>query len=78
MVLIRPGAVQIFPTLPTHFPCARVSSRYLSAYYSEEVEVPKRALDGYENAPTLVGMTDVFINELGYVWNGKARTLGKE
>lgn len=46
--------------------------RYLSAYYTE-VETPKRASDGYENAPTLVGIADVFINRLGYVWNAKVR-----
>lgn len=46
--------------------------RYLSTYYTE-VETPKRASDGYENAPTLVGIADVFINTLGYVWNAKVR-----
>lgn len=50
---------------------ARVG-RYLSTYYTV-VEVPKLASDGYENAPTLVGMADVFVNNLGYVWNKKAR-----
>lgn len=38
-----------------------------------ELEVPKRASDGYENVLTLVGIADVFINELGHVWNTKAR-----
>lgn len=38
-----------------------------------DVKVPKRASDGYENVPTLVGMADVFINKLGHVWNKKAR-----
>eukprot|EP00752_Nemacystus_decipiens_P004611 g4210.t1 len=27
--------------------------------------------DGRENIPTLVGMADVFVNKLGYVWNEK-------
>lgn len=53
-----------------NFVCA--ADRYLSMYYGE-VEVPKRASDGYENTPTLVGMADVYINSLGHVWNKKAR-----
>lgn len=48
------------------------SERFLSTYHAT-VEVPKPASDGYENIPTLVGMADVFINKLGYVWNEKAR-----
>ncbi|CAM9968750.1 unnamed protein product, partial [Pylaiella littoralis] len=48
------------------------AGRYLSSYYAD-VEVPKRASDGYENVPTLVGMADMFINKLGHVWNEKAR-----
>lgn len=47
-------------------------SRYLSSYYTY-IDVPKLARDGYENPPTLVGLADVFINRLGYVWNEKAR-----
>ncbi|CAN0156813.1 unnamed protein product, partial [Ectocarpus sp. 13 AM-2016] len=46
------------------------AARYLSTYYAV-VEVPKLASDGYENAPTLVGMADVFVNNLGYIWNEK-------
>ncbi|CBJ29237.1 conserved unknown protein [Ectocarpus siliculosus] len=46
------------------------AARYLSTYYTV-IEVPKLASDGYENAPTLVGMADVFVNNLGYVWNEK-------
>lgn len=49
----------------------RVRRRYLSTYYTA-VEVPKPAADGYESAPTLVGMADVFVNEFGHVWNDKA------
>ncbi|CBJ29242.1 conserved unknown protein [Ectocarpus siliculosus] len=45
-------------------------ARFLSTYHAT-VEVPKPASDGYENIPTLVGMADVFINKLGYVWNEK-------
>ncbi|CAM9126955.1 unnamed protein product [Ectocarpus sp. 4 AP-2014] len=52
------------------------AARYLSAYYTE-VETPKRASDGYENAPTLVGIADVFINKLGYVWNAKDYVVPK-
>ncbi|CAN0400254.1 unnamed protein product, partial [Ectocarpus fasciculatus] len=48
------------------------AARFLSTYYAT-VEVRKPASDGYENTPTLVGMADVFINKLGYVWNDKAR-----
>ncbi|CAM9451065.1 unnamed protein product, partial [Ectocarpus sp. 4 AP-2014] len=48
------------------------AARYLSTYYTV-IDVPKLASDGYENAPTLVGMADVFVNNLGYVWNEKAR-----
>ncbi|CAN0301288.1 unnamed protein product [Ectocarpus sp. 12 AP-2014] len=46
------------------------AARFLSTYHAT-VEVPKPASDGYENIPTLVGMADVFINKLGYVWNDK-------
>ncbi|CAN0214375.1 unnamed protein product, partial [Ectocarpus fasciculatus] len=52
------------------------AARYLSTYYAE-VETPKRASDGYENAPTLVGIADVYINTLGYVWNAKDHVVPK-
>lgn len=64
----KPGTV--FTRYVAYLVCT--SDRYLSMYYGE-VEVPKRASDGYENAPTLVGMADVYINHLGHVWNKKAR-----
>lgn len=35
-------------------------------------EVPKLASDAYESVPTVVGMADVFINNLGFFWNSKA------
>lgn len=50
----------------------RSVGRHLSVYYVKKTEMPKRRRDGYENVPTLVGMADVFINHLGYVWNTKA------
>ncbi|CAM9891928.1 unnamed protein product, partial [Ectocarpus sp. 8 AP-2014] len=53
------------------------AARFLSTYHAT-VEVPKPASDGYENIPTLVGMADVFINKLGYVWNEKARYSRRE
>lgn len=49
--------------------------RYLSAYYTQ-VEVPKQSRDGYENTPTLVGMADVFVNRIGYLWNTNVREKG--
>lgn len=59
-------------TTPLTFWMRFIRKRYLSTYYTD-VEVPKRAIDGYENTPTLVGMANVFVNELGYVWNEKVR-----
>ena len=49
------------------------SVRYLSSYYSEKTtaEVPKLAEDGYEAAPTVVAVADVFIDNRGFFWNGQ-------
>ncbi|CAM9867121.1 unnamed protein product [Pylaiella littoralis] len=52
------------------------AARYLSSYY-RTVEVPKRARDGYENIPTVVGMADVFINERGFLWNAEDYIMPK-
>lgn len=65
-----PDTIHIATSPLTFFVCS--AKRYLSMYYGD-VEVPKRASDGYENIPTLVGIADVFINKLGHVWNKKAR-----
>lgn len=48
--------------------------RYLStsSYYTD-FEGSTVASDGYDDTPTLVGIADVFINKLGYVWNKKVR-----
>lgn len=50
--------------------------RYLSTYYAQpDVERTQSAANGYEVAPTLVSMSDVFINTYGYVWNAKVRQI---
>lgn len=33
--------------------------------------------DGYEAVPTVVSMADVFVNNLGYFWNEKARKMNR-
>lgn len=48
----------------------RAYGRYLSAYYAD-TEVPKSARDGYESVLTVVSISDVFINNVGYFWNEK-------
>lgn len=50
----------------------RFVERYLGTF-PLDFEDPPKARYGYEHTPSLVGMADVFINNLGYVWNKKVR-----
>ncbi|CAM9436075.1 unnamed protein product, partial [Hapterophycus canaliculatus] len=53
------------------------AGRYLCPSYVDG-ETSKGASEGYEDAPVLVGMADVVVNELGYIWNQKARRSPKD
>lgn len=61
--------------MPTYlFGVSSWYERYLStSTYYTDFEDYKGASDVYENTPTLVGIADVFVNKLGYVWNKKVR-----
>ncbi|CAM9189728.1 unnamed protein product, partial [Ectocarpus sp. 8 AP-2014] len=55
---------------------AETAGKHLSVYYpGPDVDMASSfsSDNGYEGVPTLVSLTDVFINSSGYVWNEKAR-----
>lgn len=70
-----PTGRAIFALLPHPVTTPRYETkRYLSTPYTDFVD-SKRASDGHSNTPTVVGMANVFINKLGYVWNNKVRHI---
>lgn len=48
--------------------------RLLTPYCkTEEIGVPRRAIEECLRTPTVVSMADVFINKAGCIWNEKVR-----
>ncbi|CBN76523.1 conserved unknown protein [Ectocarpus siliculosus] len=75
-ILTPANGLDFVETLRSYFPIFRSSlfPRHLSVYYpGPDVDMASSfsSDNGYEGVPTLVSLTDVFINSSGYVWNEK-------